>query len=158
MDVSLNEGPAQEFKLTTEQGAGEAFCFFLPDGSSIDLEFWSGGDDDDICFFITDALGDTVLQSENFITGAPIPTVKTDCPECCTDASSTHTVRVTLGANPEFLSWEIYDGSPFNQGPQVVADNGNSFAGLPPGTQITCLLYTSPSPRDATLSRMPSSA
>ena len=25
-------------------------------------------------------------------------------------------------------------------------------------TDITCLLYTSPSPRDATLSRMPSSA
>ena len=31
---------------------------------------------------------------------------------------------------------------------------------VPPGTTIvgTCLLYTSPSPRDATLSRMPSSA
>ena len=27
-----------------------------------------------------------------------------------------------------------------------------------PGTPMTCLLYTSPSPRDATLSRMPSSA
>ena len=27
-----------------------------------------------------------------------------------------------------------------------------------PGYKITCLLYTSPSPRDATLSRMPSSA
>ena len=26
------------------------------------------------------------------------------------------------------------------------------------GTDMTCLLYTSPSPRDATLSRMPSSA
>ena len=26
------------------------------------------------------------------------------------------------------------------------------------GNEITCLLYTSPSPRDATLSRMPSSA
>ena len=29
---------------------------------------------------------------------------------------------------------------------------------LPVGTYIDCLLYTSPSPRDATLSRMPSSA
>ena len=26
------------------------------------------------------------------------------------------------------------------------------------GTELACLLYTSPSPRDATLSRMPSSA
>ena len=32
-------------------------------------------------------------------------------------------------------------------------------AALPPGTLfLVCLLYTSPSPRDATLSRMPSSA
>ena len=30
--------------------------------------------------------------------------------------------------------------------------------GLPTGAVIGCLLYTSPSPRDATLSRMPSSA
>ena len=29
---------------------------------------------------------------------------------------------------------------------------------IPPGAVLTCLLYTSPSPRDATLSRMPSSA
>ena len=29
---------------------------------------------------------------------------------------------------------------------------------LPGGESTTCLLYTSPSPRDATLSRMPSSA
>ena len=29
---------------------------------------------------------------------------------------------------------------------------------LPGGNAYTCLLYTSPSPRDATLSRMPSSA
>ena len=30
--------------------------------------------------------------------------------------------------------------------------------GLKRGVSVTCLLYTSPSPRDATLSRMPSSA
>ena len=29
---------------------------------------------------------------------------------------------------------------------------------VPPGFTITCLLYTSPSPRDRTRSRMPSSA
>ena len=32
------------------------------------------------------------------------------------------------------------------------------FVSLDGGQQIDCLLYTSPSPRDATLSRMPSSA
>ena len=33
-----------------------------------------------------------------------------------------------------------------------------SLIDKPPGSAQTCLLYTSPSPRDATLSRMPSSA
>ena len=35
---------------------------------------------------------------------------------------------------------------------------GNTLAGLVPGDALTCLLYTSPSPRDRTRSRMPSSA
>ena len=33
-----------------------------------------------------------------------------------------------------------------------------AYQGLETGNRKTCLLYTSPSPRDATLSRMPSSA
>ena len=37
----------------------------------------------------------------------------------------------------------------------VLSDLQESLAGI---RVITCLLYTSPSPRDATLSRMPSSA
>ena len=38
-------------------------------------------------------------------------------------------------------------------------ENGSYFLKTPhEKLQITCLLYTSPSPRDATLSRMPSSA
>ena len=35
---------------------------------------------------------------------------------------------------------------------------GRGTADVQPGGLETCLLYTSPSPRDATLSRMPSSA
>ena len=35
---------------------------------------------------------------------------------------------------------------------------GNIWIRIFPDKPITCLLYTSPSPRDATLSRMPSSA
>ena len=37
---------------------------------------------------------------------------------------------------------------------QIVVDNN----GAAQATNVSCLLYTSPSPRDATLSRMPSSA
>ena len=40
----------------------------------------------------------------------------------------------------------------------VWMSHGDKVESLPDGYNITCLLYTSPSPRDATLSRMPSSA
>ena len=41
---------------------------------------------------------------------------------------------------------------------EMIAYGTNVVAGVTPGKGGTCLLYTSPSPRDATLSRMPSSA
>ena len=49
--------------------------------------------------------------------------------------------------------WEEFYFAISEVGWQVVTENSD-------GTQcvVTCLLYTSPSPRDATLSRMPSSA
>ena len=40
----------------------------------------------------------------------------------------------------------------------LVIGAGNIFRGLSSAASGICLLYTSPSPRDATLSRMPSSA
>ena len=45
--------------------------------------------------------------------------------------------------------------SPVLAGPYVGVDTKSKFTGNNYGS---CLLYTSPSPRDATLSRMPSSA
>ena len=47
---------------------------------------------------------------------------------------------------------EVYD----NELPIIAADGGANF--LAENNIYPCLLYTSPSPRDATLSRMPSSA
>ena len=58
--------------------------------------------------------------------------------------------------NPDTLTSSVLgnDGDPDANPIEVVSANG-----LPAGTPFTtCLLYTSPSPRDATLSRMPSSA
>ena len=58
---------------------------------------------------------------------------------------------------PEGVEVETYDGDawigliPFNM-------NDLGFPKWKPLPYVGCLLYTSPSPRDATLSRMPSSA
>ena len=45
-----------------------------------------------------------------------------------------------------------------DQRPDVIFINGGETAVSPPLMKMTCLLYTSPSPRDGLLSRMPSSA
>ena len=51
-------------------------------------------------------------------------------------------MRLDLNKQPVFLSNKA----------------GGVLGGISTGQPVTCLLYTSPSPRDATLSRMPSSA
>ena len=66
-------------------------------------------------------------------------------PAVSTDMRADVTVRSDLG---EFV-W----GNAFTYG-----TGGNDTGGGDTGDTDTCLLYTSPSPRDATLSRMPSSA
>ena len=59
------------------------------------------------------------------------------------------------------------DGNVDKESPADLVLNQNAFAEVPPwrsptdylaGCQYTCLLYTSPSPRDLSTSRMPSSA
>ena len=56
------------------------------------------------------------------------------------------------------------DGTPYNEQNQSVLEQYIKYAvslGVPESEApeiVGCLLYTSPSPRDATLSRMPSSA
>ena len=57
------------------------------------------------------------------------------------------------------LTSPLYQTSTFHF--ENAAQGAARFAGDEPGyiyTRLGCLLYTSPSPRDATLSRMPSSA
>ena len=50
---------------------------------------------------------------------------------------------------------EVADETDFDE---LTAEEGTEEAPTPPPSDVVCLLYTSPSPRDATLSRMPSSA
>ena len=69
------------------------------------------------------------------------------------------------GQNPEYLFWIGCAGSFDDRSKKVtrafvkILNKANiSYAILGKEESCTCLLYTSPSPRDATLSRMPSSA
>ena len=50
------------------------------------------------------------------------------------------------------------DGYIIENGPNTVLDNNSAIQELLSDLSITCLLYTSPSPRDNRTSRMPSSA
>ena len=70
--------------------------------------------------------------------------------------SSSHTIGPLLAAS-NFL--DLIDKSMFKPYAIRVSLHGSlAFTGIGHGTDKACLLYTSPSPRDATLSRMPSSA
>ena len=59
-------------------------------------------------------------------------------------------VTFTVPPGYEFSSLNILDYDS--------TGNSQSFIGIQAGSVFTCLLYTSPSPRDRTRSRMPSSA
>ena len=66
-------------------------------------------------------------------------------------AEQVREVRDIYGPNTELGARR----STFEIAPEIEVDLATAFITKEP---ITCLLYTSPSPRDATLSRMPSSA
>ena len=87
------------------------------------------------------------------------PTVEV---EVTTVSGASGRAIVPSGASTgQFEAVELRDGGDRYGGKGVLTavgfvntDLAESIIGLP----VTCLLYTSPSPRDATLSRMPSSA
>ena len=59
------------------------------------------------------------------------------------------------GARPNLFEVEI---TPGDLPSGIAALDGDVFKYMCKAANLPCLLYTSPSPRDATLSRMPSSA
>ena len=61
---------------------------------------------------------------------------------------------------PRFFNWAFNRdrGADIDQHWQLIPENTDILLTHGPPQGIFCLLYTSPSPRDATLSRMPSSA
>ena len=81
--------------------------------------------------------------------------------------ASTHDAAIVLGAELDAGKYMYTDlqrtyisaSETPNYHPTTTSQNGKTGAMKPSDyDHISCLLYTSPSPRDATLSRMPSSA
>ena len=56
------------------------------------------------------------------------------------------------------IIWLFLFGALFSKAPEGFLPGVDSYGNFLGAGLIVCLLYTSPSPRDATLSRMPSSA
>ena len=67
-------------------------------------------------------------------------------------------VEILLDEEPRFVRPVNYPAGTPGQGSTVIERVGQPTVGVINAQGNTCLLYTSPSPRDATLSRMPSSA
>ena len=65
--------------------------------------------------------------------------------------------KVDLGKDEQFKP-EYLKISPFGKIPVIIDHENNKSIFESGAILMYCLLYTSPSPRDATLSRMPSSA
>ena len=64
----------------------------------------------------------------------------------------------TQGNRVQSFSTEVAAAGATPVSPQVASGSALTWSSLNPGTYLLCLLYTSPSPRDRTRSRMPSSA
>ena len=58
----------------------------------------------------------------------------------------------------QILSVKMNDGEPVQNVPRSIKEEGHQILKLIDNEDGTCLLYTSPSPRDRQKSRMPSSA
>ena len=73
-------------------------------------------------------------------------------------------VSINLGVDPKKSDQNVRGSSSLPHGigkiskVAVFAEGPEAAEATKAGADIVCLLYTSPSPRDATLSRMPSSA
>ena len=78
------------------------------------------------------------------------------CRVCGTYSNNLHHPSCPIGQNNDTYTGEEESEEMFVVNEDMLQYISHAIAIA--GAQYTCLLYTSPSPRDATLSRMPSSA
>ena len=130
----LSLTPAAGNELTADPDGGSTFSWTFTSGNSGDSAF----------NFLAEA---ETLQLTYTIQS-------TDSSEALNNtATNTTTVVVTITGTNDTPDITVVDVTGV-----VTEDTGTSPSGSTAAQVNTCLLYTSPSPRDATLSRMPSSA
>ena len=121
----------------------------VPDDEGGRIEVtWSINEEVDCSFYTVYALPASGWQPPSTVDGWPVAEFIPDC-------STSQVVIDSLGSSP------LQDGVTYWIGVVASDDWGNSNVDavlVVEATPEACLLYTSPSPRDATLSRMPSSA
>ena len=149
IDVSLREEwPANNYKvnITSCTNSYDVIPLQVKSGEFIDLEYWNGANETEHAWALLDWNKDTILSSgydaANCNSLAPIPAqpyrAKAECPECCEVEYSDFCARVTVGLWPEFMSWELYEGtcSTTKQGERVFYINATFYEGNPPGSVI----------------------
>ena len=104
----------------------------------------------------------STLQTPVSQTTREFLTTTTGAPTATSTRTTTYSLTTSTGASTTTSDQTTTDssttstGSTTNTSAQTPTDSLTTSTGVP--TTTSCLLYTSPSPRDATLSRMPSSA
>ena len=104
-----------------------------------------------------------IIELTGTITGNQIVTVPNSIQKnyvIFNNTSGAHTVqfKTVSGTGPTFSTTDKGIKIVYSNGTNIIDVNGNLGTVVTDGITASCLLYTSPSPRDRTRSRMPSSA
>ena len=123
---------------------------------TVDSSASQGGPNADGVYMITvtadDGEGGTITDTFEYTVTNPAPTAVDDALNASEDEAVMGNVIMASDSDPDgdALTVSEVDGDAANIGAPIAGTNGGLFT--------ICLLYTSPSPRDRTRSRMPSSA
>ena len=134
----LTQGTTRYLRIREATDLGDDFDFDAVEVTWNCTEICNNGIDDD---------GDGLTDCDDpDCKASDIVSVDTNSPSNCPDLNNG---TITINTSENHLEFSIDNGNTFQ--------STNTFTNLQKGS-YNCLLYTSPSPRDATLSRMPSSA